>query len=247
MIVNDCWTFCVCTFNSSSTLRACLESIRSINSDVRLLIVDHHSTDDTIQIAKNSGATIILEDQGLGHARQLCFDNTHTQFLVFIDSDVEIVQSDFLSHAKELLEDPTIGAIVGMSVGHRIAYGLPASLLVLRKKDFVGRIIPDYIDARETFFIQKRLDNLKLKTSYVPGAMRHNSLYRKYKPEWEGANTRILPSSVLRELSFTLRVILFVALNSGSKRNIAYLPIFYVKFFRGFANPHPWIRLRRDE
>lgn len=226
-------------------MKACLESIRRTNIDAQLLIVDHHSTDATIQIAKSFGAKVILEDQGLGRARQICLENSDTEFLVFIDSDVEILEKDFFSQAKQLLEDPKTGAIVGMSLGHRIAYGLPGSLLVLRKRDFVGRIIPDYIDARETFFIQKKLDQLKLKTRYVFGAMRHTSQYRKFKPEWEGANTRMLPSSMLRELIFTMRVILFVALNSRSKRNIAYLPIFYAKFFRGFANPDPWIRLRR--
>jgi glycosyltransferase involved in cell wall biosynthesis len=246
MTENDL-TFCVCTFNSSSTLKACLESIRSSSRDAQLLVVDHHSTDDTIEIAKKFGARIVLENQGLGHARQLCFDNADTEFLVFVDSDVEILQSNFFSQAKKHLEDPAIGAIVGLAHGHRIAYGLPASLLVLRKKDFLGRVIPHYIDARETFFIQKRLDQLKLKTIYVFEAMRHRSQYRRYKPEWEGANTRMLPASMLKELGFTLRVILFVALNSGSKRNMAYLPIFYAKFFRGFVNPGPWIRLRRDE
>lgn len=241
------FTFCVCTFNSSSTLRACLESLRRQSLDAKLLVVDHTSTDNTTEIARCFRARIILENRGLGHARQLCFDNVDTEFIVFVDSDVEILQKNFLSQAKESLEDPTIGAIVGMSLGHRISYGLPASLLVLRKKDFPGKLIPDYIDARETFFIQKRLDQLKLKTIYIFGAMRHRSQYRKYKPEWEGANTRMLPTSMLKELGFTLRVILFVALNSRSKRNIAYLPIFYAKFFRGFVNPGPWIRLRRDE
>ncbi len=241
------FTFCICTFNSSETLRGCLASIAKLSRNSQLLVVDHHSSDDTIEIAKSFGARIIFEDRGLGRARQICFDNTNTKFLVFVDSDVEILRSDFLELATRALEDKKIGAVVGMAAGHKFAYGLPASLLVLRKSDFEGRIVPDYIDARETFFIQKRLDQLKLKTSYIFGSIIHRSKYRRYKPEWEGANTRILPSSMIKELSFTLRVILLLTLNSRSVKNVLYLPIFYAKFFRGFANPSPWIRLRRED
>ena len=142
---------------------------------------------------------MILENVGLGRARQLCFENVSTKYIVFVDSDVEILAQDFIRRSVQGLENNVIGAVVGMSLGHKFAYGLPASLLVLRKRDFLGKIVPDYIDARETFFIQKRLDSEGLKTMYIFGAMKHSSQFRKYKPEWEGANTRILPSSMLKE------------------------------------------------
>jgi glycosyltransferase involved in cell wall biosynthesis len=190
---------------------------------------------------------VISELLGLGHARQLCFDRTTTKYLAFVDSDVEILRKDFLLRAIDILEDKQIGAVVGMAVGHRFAYGLPASLLLLRKSDFVGCVIPDYIDARETFFIQRRLEKLGLRTSYIFEAMIHRSSYRKYKPEWEGANTRLLPSPATKELAFTMKVILLLTLNSKSLTNFLYLPIFYMKFLRGFADPGRWSRLRRGD
>jgi hypothetical protein len=165
---------------------------------------------------------------------------------VFVDSDVEIVRSDFLDIAAKVLQDKECGAVVGLAVGHRFQYGLPASLLVLRKKDFAGKIVPDYIDARETFFIQKHLDSKKLRTYYVLDAMVHRSQFRKFKPEWEGANTRLLPNSKPRELLFALKVILLLSLNSRNMKNIVYVPIFYLKFLRGFANPAAWLRLKRQ-
>ena len=140
------------------------------------------------------------------------------------------MRSDLLVQATNALENSRIGAVVGLAVSHKFAYGLPASLLVLRKSDFEGPIVPDYIDARETFFIQKRLDELNLKTSYIFGSIVTHTKYRRYKPEWEGANTRILPSPMLKELSFTMRVILLLALNSRLE-DILYLRIFYAKFF----------------
>jgi len=215
--------------------------------DSEIVVVDHNSRDDTEKIAEKFGARIIYEDTGLGHARQVCFENVSTSFIVFVDSDVEILRADFLQQSLRILQNESFGAVVGMSVGHKFAYGLPASLLVLRMKDFHGKIIPDYIDARETFFIQNRLDSLNLKTMYIFSAMKHSSQFRKYKPEWEGANTRILPSPMIKELGFTMKVILLLTLNSRNSANVLYLPIFYLKFLRGFLNPGPWLKIRRAE
>jgi glycosyltransferase involved in cell wall biosynthesis len=238
-------TFCVCTYNSAKTLERCLGSIRRLLPEARLLVVDHHSVDGTVQIAKQFNAEVISERRGLGYARQLCFDATNTEYIAFVDSDVDIVKADFFDIAVSVLRRTGYGAVVGMAVGHRFRYGLPASLLVLRKNDFLGEVVPDYVDARETYFIQKRLDNQKLGTYYVLDSMVHRSQFREFKPEWEGANTRILPDSKLKELLFCLKVILFLSLNSRNVKNILYVPIFCLKFLYGFAKPEPWLRLKR--
>ncbi len=245
MKIMNHFSFCVCTYNSSKTLYDCLRSIRSVSGDSRLIVVDHGSEDETLEIASSFSAEVYDESKGLGFARQLCFELVNTKFIVFVDSDVEIVREDFLNISSRVLADEKYGAVVGMSSGHRLTYGIPAGLLVLRKKDFEGRIIPDYIDARETYFVQRRLDERRLKTFYVPDAMVHRSQFRRFKPEWEGANTRILPSPMLKELAFSLRVIVLMSLNSHRVKNIAYVPIFYLKFLVGFTNPKPWLRLRR--
>src|SRR4029077_7372943 len=153
-----------------------------------------------------------------------------TEFIVFVDSDVELVRDDFLRLSTSVLVNEKYGAVVGMSIGDHLSYGLPAGLLALRKRDFEGKIIPDYIDARETYFVQRRLDERGLKTFYVPNAMVHRSQFRRSKPEWEGANTRILPSPAIKQLAFSLRVIILMSLNSHRLRNVAYVPIFYLKF-----------------
>jgi glycosyltransferase involved in cell wall biosynthesis len=238
-------TFCVCTYNSAKTLERCLGSIRRLLPEARLLVVDHHSVDGTVQIAKQFNADVISEKRGLGYARQLCFDATNTEYIAFVDSDEDIVKAEFFDIAVSVLQRRGYGAVVGMAVGHRFRYGLPASLLVLRKNDFLGEVVPDYVDARETYFIQKRLDNQKLGTYYVLDSMVHRSQFREFKPEWEGANTRILPDSKLKELLFCLKVILFLSLNSRNVKNILYVPIFYLKFLYGFAKPEPWLRLKR--
>ena len=197
-------------------------------------------------MAARYSSEIHKETRGLGYARQLCIDLVDTDLLVFVDSDVEIRRRDFLDTSTKALADKRFGAVVGMARGHRFVYGLPASLLVLRKSDFQGGTIPDYVDARETYFIQHRLDNQRLRTFYVPEAIVHRSQFRRFKPEWEGANTRILPSSKPRELAFALKVVVLMSLNSRQIKNVAYVPVFYLKFLVGFTNPELWLRLKRE-
>ena len=242
--MDDDLTFCICTYNSSKTLRDCLRSIRQAAPESRVLVVDHHSEDNTPQIAKIFGGEVFFENNGLGYARQLCFRLVSTKYLVFVDGDVEIVRRDFFPIACDILERREFGAVVGMAVGHRFAYGLPASLLMLRKVNFEGEVIPDRVEGRETHFIQRRLDALKLKTYYVYDAICHRSEHRKFMPEYQGAYTRLLPSPALKEISFSFKVIVLRALNSRNAKNIVYIPIFCAKFLRGFANPERWIRSR---
>lgn len=243
--MDDDLTFCICTYNSSQTLGECLRSIRQAAPESHVLVVDHHSEDSTAQIARSFGAEVFFENKGLGYARQLCFRLVRTKYLVFVDGDVEIMRRNFFPIAREILEKREFGAVVGMAVRHLFAYGLPASLLMLRKANFEGEVIPVRVEGRETHFIQRRLDALKLRTYYVYDAICHRSEHRKFMPEYQGAYTRLLPSPALKEISFSFKVIALRALNSRNAKNILYIPIFCAKFLRGFGNPDRWIR-RKD-
>jgi glycosyltransferase involved in cell wall biosynthesis len=243
----DDLTVFVCTFNSGRTIEGCMSSIRSSSPFSKVVVVDHMSEDSTRETCLKYGAEFYEEDTGLGHARQMCFELCETRYMAFVDSDVEITELGFFGKACVMLEDTKVGAVVGMARGHRFAYGLPASLLVLRRADFSGIQIPGKIDARETYYIQVRLDSLEKKTVYLADAMIHRSQYRGYKPEWEGANTRIAAGLSPGQLAFAFRVIVLMGLNSRSLRNIAYVPLFYLKFLKGFTNPVPWSKLNRRE
>ena len=241
----DNLTVFVCTFNSGRTVERCMSSIRKTSPLSRVVVVDHMSEDSTKEICQKYGAEVYDEGIGLGHARQMCFELCDTRYMAFVDSDVEITESRFFGKACARLEEAKVGAVAGMAWGHRFAYGLPASLLVLRSGDFGGIRIPDNIDARETYYIQERLDDLEEKTVYLADVMIHRSQYRGYKPEWEGANTRIAVGLSPGQLAFAFRVIVLMGLNSRSMRNVAYVPLFYLKFLRGFTNPVPWSKLDR--
>ncbi len=243
--VNKRLTVCVCTYNSSRTLEACLKSIHQILLGARLIVMDHLSDDRTLEIARVFGAEIYSESVGLGYARQRCIELVKTDFLAFVDSDVEIIDENFFEEALLELENPQVGAVIGMSQRTSLPYGLPAGLLVLRRNDLQGQVIPSSVDARETYYLQSRLDELSLKVSYMPDAMIHRSEYRRYKPEWEGANTRVVCGLSVKELLYAFNVILLMSLNSRSARNSIYIPVFVLKFMKGFVNPEKWRHLKR--
>lgn len=238
-------TVCVCTYNSARTLRDCMSSLRIALPQARVLVVDHYSQDNTIEIAKEFGAELYSEREGLGAARQMCFDLTNTPLIAFLDSDVILTDTRFFNAASQLLNSPSVGAVVGMSVGHGLAYGLPAGLLVLRTGDFRGQIIPHEIDARETYYIQQRLTKLRLNTKYLANCMIHKSGYRELKPEWEGANTRLIKGLSPAELIFAFRIVVLLTFNNRSFKNILYIPVFYAKFMRGFLDFRAWRHIKR--
>jgi hypothetical protein len=70
-------------------------------------------------------------------------------------------------------------------------------------------------------------------------------MYRGHKPEWEGANTRLVAGWSLYQLAYAFVVILLIHMNSRRPRNVLYTPVFYAKFLRGFLRPDRWRVLDR--
>jgi glycosyltransferase involved in cell wall biosynthesis len=235
----------VCTFNSAADLDECLRSARACLPIHRLIVVDHASTDDTLSIASRWGAEIHSETVGLGHSRTLALSLAETPWVLFLDSDVIVRSPSFFRDAAALAESPGIGAVVGMSLGHTFRYGLPLGLTLLPLEWARAAVIPPTIHARETYFLQEALRRDKLRVGYVLNAMEHRSRFRAHKPEWEGANTRLVAGWSLTQLAYALVVILLIHMNSRRPRNVLYTPVFYAKFLRGFLDPQRWRILDR--
>jgi glycosyltransferase involved in cell wall biosynthesis len=235
----------VSTFNSARDLEECFRAARQYLPVHRLIVVDHHSTDGTREIVRRWGGQLHDEDVGLGYSRTLALSLAETPWVLFLDSDVIVRSPTFFAEASQLLRRPGTGAVVGMAVGHRFRYGLPLGLTLLPLAWARQVVIPPNISARETFYFQQALRRDHHKVAYVLDAMEHRSLYRGHKPEWEGANTRLVAGWSLYQLAYALVVILLIHMNSGRPRNLAYTPIFYAKFLRGFLQPERWRILDR--
>lgn len=81
----------VLTRNSGRFLDRCLMSVKKDVGVRRLVVVDGGSTDGTLRIARCYGAEIVDDGgRGLGYARKLAAELCESEWLCFVDADVEL-------------------------------------------------------------------------------------------------------------------------------------------------------------
>ncbi len=81
------------TWNSGATLEFALSSIEKHGHPSQIIIVDRHSQDETLDIARRHGCKILTSNLSLGAARLLGAKNSKTELIGFVDSDVELTES----------------------------------------------------------------------------------------------------------------------------------------------------------
>jgi glycosyltransferase involved in cell wall biosynthesis len=229
------------TYNSAADLADCLRAIRDKLPVHCLIVVDHHSTDGTVEIAQGFGARVVNEETGLGRATTLALELSDTDPVLFLDSDVILHRPDFYPRALDALRLPRTGAVVGCAMGHRFLYGLPLGLTLLPRPWALRVRIPPEVLGRETFYLQRALDADHLRVRYVLDAMEHRAAYRSRGwPEWQGAQSRYAAGWSLHQLVYSAMVIALLSMNSRQPRAILYAPIFFAKFLHGYARPAPF-------
>jgi glycosyltransferase involved in cell wall biosynthesis len=237
------------TFNSAAYLEESLSAIRAHISVHHLIVIDRHSTDGTPEIAARFGAQVHSEETGGGPARAHALELADTELALFVDSDVILRRPDFLARAVELLELPRTAAVVGTAEGHPFEYGLPLGLTLFRL-DW-GRAAGMSVEGQgqETYAFRKTVRRLRQRVRYVPESMVHRGTFRRVPtwPEWQGAQTRLVAGRSPYELAYSFLVILLIHLNSRNLRNVAYTPIFWAKFLRGYAAPNRWRLIDRRQ
>jgi glycosyltransferase involved in cell wall biosynthesis len=235
------------TYNSEEKLENCLDAISRYIPVNRLIVVDRHSVDRTVEIAKAHGAELFFDDSGLASATATGISHCSTSLLLFVDSDVVIQREDFFERALELLGKKNTGAVVGMSVGHRFLYGLPLGLTLFSLETVLDIRFPDKLQGRETYFIQRELRRKGLEVRYVLDSMMHFGTYRKDSnwPEWQGAQVRRATGGSTIELLRSFAVVLLMHMNSKKPKNVLYTPIFCTKLIRGYMSPERWEHMER--
>lgn len=102
--------------NGEATLARCLRSIRrSYYRNIEVLVVDDHSTDRTVEIARSFNGRVITAEEGAGAnaARNLGAREGKGDIFVFIDSDIVIKRETILG-IVERLEEEYLDAVVGI-------------------------------------------------------------------------------------------------------------------------------------
>ena len=108
--------------NGATTLQLCLNAISrsnalspGIGSYRECIVVDDASTDDSAQIARRAGATVIESPTrgGPARARNIGAFAASGEILLFIDSDVCVHEGTIARAVQALSEDDSIHAVIG--------------------------------------------------------------------------------------------------------------------------------------
>ena len=119
-------TVAILTFNSGTTLRRALESVRDFDD---ILVCDGGSTDETLSIAAEFGARVITQDSSFrdasgrlidyGGVRNQCLNAAHYDWFLYIDSDESIskgLHDDIARIAQENTEPYVYRVPIGIMI-----------------------------------------------------------------------------------------------------------------------------------
>jgi glycosyltransferase involved in cell wall biosynthesis len=221
------------TYNSVEYLDSALRYVEKEIPNCRLIVVDHHSNDGTLDVLRRHRASIYFDDTSLGHARQLLFEKSSSHVLLMLDSDVVIEEEGWFQRAVQLLSEsseegrrigavallPSVNPPVELEKFKRFWWRLLPSLereffvthsTLFLRESVKGIQIPEQLGAAEDVYIWLHIR----KRGYISRTMKvrgtHYFTLSEKKGRWMGANLRILQSLVGGEaLQFVVRNVLF--------------------------------------
>lgn len=133
------------TRNSARTLEACLASVRAQSyGDIELIVVDNHSTDATLEIARRQADRVLAAGPERSAQRNAGARASSGEFLLFVDSDMVLEPAVAEEVFRAFRAQPDIEALVipERSVG----VGFWARCRALEKELYLGD--PDVEAAR---------------------------------------------------------------------------------------------------
>lgn len=84
----------VLTHNEELCISSCIKSIRRFCKNInRLIVIDDNSEDNTLVYAEPLADEVIANIQGgVGTSRQIALETSETDYILFVDADVEIIR-----------------------------------------------------------------------------------------------------------------------------------------------------------
>jgi dolichol-phosphate mannosyltransferase len=115
-IKNSAITVVIATLNEEVGIAPTIEELQKVLNDPHLLVVDGNSADRTVEIAKNMGAEVLLQEgKGKGQAlsqgiRRL---NSNVRYVVFTDADFTYPAEYVPQMIAVLEQNPNVGMVTG--------------------------------------------------------------------------------------------------------------------------------------
>lgn len=109
----------ILTKNSEHRLKECLKAVYENVPLNRLIVVDGHSTDRTLEIVREfqekHGNVLVIQDRGTrATARQKGIEQVKTEWFMFVDSDAVLCKGWFKKAEKHIGQN--VGAVWGIEV-----------------------------------------------------------------------------------------------------------------------------------
>jgi len=258
------------TYNSIAHLLDCIQSARRALPVRRIVLIDHNSVDGTQSVGRGNGCEVVLENNGLGYARQLAIEMAETETFAMIESDLVYSEFGWYNEASKLMAGD-VGAVVAY-VPRRMSdkrgkyadfwsrhtplkrrrHGFSAGSTLFLKRALEGMRIPQYLNAYEDIYIMRRMRERgwTYKTIEVKGT-HHSDFEPSRKARWYGANARRLYSidrgdMTLLRRQLTLPMLGFVAACGTRDAGVlSWAVSFSGNFLLGWSNPEKYSSLKR--
>ena len=116
-------TIGMCVRNSGKTIQEAVDSIVIQNYPhelIDVIVVDGCSEDDTLFLVKNTALKSDItfrffsdKGKGLGVARQIVVDNTKSEYIIWIDGDMQIEKEFIKKQVSYMENNPKVGVALG--------------------------------------------------------------------------------------------------------------------------------------
>ena len=184
----------VLTYNSEDNIRRCLESIKGLDE---IIVIDSHSSDNTVKIAEESGAKVVQRDYP-GYSEQLEYGISiaKNEWIFVIDSDEEAT--------PELIKE--INSISNNPDDNIDGYTVPRRFIFLGKFIEHGGWYPDH---QYRFFRKDRS---------VPD---HKEVHGAYQPKGHSGKLKgdIIHYSYRNLFDYVSRINVYTSLETSNKLN----------------------------
>ena len=130
------------SFNSVAPLQAML---KTVPEHCRVVVVDNASEDDSVKVAEQSGATVIVNDENVGFSRacNIGANAARTEYLFFLNPDTELEPNtiDELCHATQ--RHPYASAFAPVLLSQSGVPVLMSKSVLVPQKRWLPRELPD--------------------------------------------------------------------------------------------------------
>ena len=166
----------IAALNEEEGIGKTLEELQRVLDDPHLIVVDGNSVDRTIEIAKNMGADVMLQEgKGKGDALFQGFSqlNSAVRYVVFTDADFTY-PAEYVPKMIEILDQ---NPVVGMVIGNRFDGEYNSSK---------SAINPFFIGNRLLAFAQHMINGVKLGDPLSGLRIVRSEILRDWKPKSRG-------------------------------------------------------------